>query len=63
MKEFQIKEDSFHKKVDNTGIITNIEANYLKRKKPFRATGLLNKSQLKLASFIKNHKTSRFQKS
>ena len=56
MKEFQIKEDSFHKKIDNTGIITNIEANYLKRKKPFRATGLLNKSQLKLASFIKNHK-------
>ena len=43
MKEFQIKEDSFHKKIDNTGIITNIESNYLKRKKPFRATGLLNK--------------------
>ena len=44
------------KNTDNSSIIKTLETNYLKKKKPFRATGLLNKSQLKLASFIKNHK-------
>ena len=41
--------------------MTNIESNYLKRKKLFRATGLLNKSQLKLASYIKNNKNVTLQ--
>ena len=61
IKEPQIREDSFIRKIDNSSIMTNIESNYLKRKKLFRATGLLNKSQLKLASYIKNNKNVTLQ--
>jgi hypothetical protein len=50
------KEDTIPKKLDNSSVLKSLESNYLSNKKPFRATGLLNKSQLKLASFIKNHK-------
>ena len=49
------KEDTIPKKLDNSSVLKSLESNYLSNKKPFRATGLLNKSQLKLASFIKNH--------
>jgi hypothetical protein len=56
LKESQIKEEPSTRNTDNSSIIKTLETNYLKKKKPFRATGLLNKSQLKLASFIKNHK-------
>jgi len=56
LKESQIKEEPSRKNTDNSSIMKTLETNYLKKKKPFRATGLLNKSQLKLASFIKNHK-------
>ena len=60
MKNYNIeslpKEEKIPNKLDNTSILKSLESNYLSNKKPFRATGLLNKSQLKLASFIKKHK-------
>jgi hypothetical protein len=37
-------------------ILASLETSYGSKKKPFRATGLLNKSQLKLASYIKQNK-------
>ena len=57
VKENPIKEDSYiRNNNDKSSILKSLESNYPINKKPFRANGLLNKSQLKLASFIKNHK-------
>ena len=49
------KTDSINKKETGPHLIASLETFDGAGKKPFKATGLLNKSQLKLASYIKAH--------
>ena len=51
------KKEDFNDRIESgPRVITSLETFDGANKKPFKATGLLNKSQLKLASYIKANK-------